>query len=57
MKNKPITTDKKDMIGVITLNRPEAMNTFNVPFAQSLNNALRDMDNDEDVRVVVIRAA
>lgn len=57
MKNEPIITDKKDMIGVITLNRPEAMNTFNVPFAQSLNRTLRDMDEDEDIRVVVIRAA
>lgn len=57
MENKPIITDKKDMIGVITLNRPEAMNTFNVSFAQSLNNALRDMDKDEDIRVVVICAA
>jgi enoyl-CoA hydratase/carnithine racemase len=57
MKNEPIITDKKDMIGVITLNRPEAMNTFNVPFAQSLNSTLRDMDKDEDIRVVVIRAA
>jgi enoyl-CoA hydratase/carnithine racemase len=57
MENKPVITDKKDMIGVITLNRPEAMNTFNVPFAQSLNSTLRDMDKDEGIRVVVIRAA
>jgi len=57
MKNEPIITDKKDMIGVITLNRPEAMNTFNVPFAQSWNSTLRDMDKDEVIRVVVIRAA
>ena len=57
MENKPIVTEKKDLIGVITLNRPEAMNTFNVPFAGSLNNALRNMDKDDDIRVVVIRAA
>ena len=57
MKNNPIIADKKDMIGVITLNRPEGMNTFNVPFAAGLNTALRNMDQDDDVRVVVIRAA
>jgi len=57
MKNNPIITDKKDMIGVITLNRPEGMNTFNVPFAAGLNTALRNMDQDDEVRVVVIRAA
>ena len=56
MGEKPILTDKKEMIGIITLNRPEDMNTFNVPFARGLNDALRDMDKDDDVRVVVIRA-
>ncbi len=56
MGEKPILTDKNEMIGIITLNRPQAMNTFNVPFARGLNDALRDMDQDDDVRVVVIRA-
>jgi len=57
MGEKPILTDKKEMIGIITLNRPQEMNTFNVPFARGLNDALRDMDQDDDVRVVVIRAS
>ena len=57
MENDPILVDKQDMIGLITLNRPEEMNTFNVPFARDLNDALRNMDQDDDVRVVVIRAA
>jgi enoyl-CoA hydratase/carnithine racemase len=57
MENDPILVDKQDMIGLITLNRPEEMNTFNVPFARELNDALRNMDQDDDVRVVVIRAA
>lgn len=56
MEEKPILTEIKEMIGIITLNRPQEMNTFNVPFARGLNDALRDMDQDDDVRVVVIRA-
>ena len=52
-----VLTEKQDMIGVITLNRPEAMNTFNIPFARALNDTLLDMDQDDDVRVLVIRAA
>ena len=52
-----VLTEKQDMIGVITLNRPEAMNTFNAPFARALNDALRNMDKDDEVRVIVIRAA
>jgi enoyl-CoA hydratase/carnithine racemase len=57
MEKNPILVDKQDMIGVITLNRAEAMNTFNVPFARALNDTLMDMDQDDDIRVVVIRAA
>ncbi len=57
MGRELILVDKQDMIGLITLNRPEEMNTFNVPFARDLNDVLRNMDQDDDVRVVVIRAA
>ena len=57
MENEPILVDKQDMIGVITLNRPEEMNTFNVPFAGQLNDALREMDKDDEIRVIVIRAS
>ncbi len=57
MNQKPILTRKEDMIGVITLNRPEEMNTFNVSFARELNDALKEMDQDNDVRVVIIEGA
>jgi len=51
-----VLVDKQDLIGFITLNRPEEMNTFNIPFARELNDALWEMENDPEVRVVVIRA-
>lgn len=51
-----ILTEAKDYIGIITLNRPEAYNTFTPEFAESLNRALLDFDADDDIRVVVIRA-
>ncbi len=57
MENEPILVDKQDMIGLITLNRPEEMNTFNVSFAEKLNGALRDMDQDDEIRVIVIQAS
>lgn len=41
-------------IGYITLSRPEAMNTFNEELATELNEALREMEKDNSVRVVVI---
>jgi len=57
MGENMVLVEKKDMIGVITLNRPAEMNTFNVPFAQALNDTLRNLDQDDVVRVIVIRAA
>ncbi|MBW1980708.1 MAG: enoyl-CoA hydratase/isomerase family protein [Deltaproteobacteria bacterium] len=52
-----VLVDVQDHIGRITLNRPEEMNTFNVPFARELNDALRELDQNPEVRVVIIGAA
>ncbi|MFA7475491.1 MAG: enoyl-CoA hydratase-related protein [Castellaniella sp.] len=57
MSQDPILVEVQAPIGIITLNRPDQMNTFTVPFARGLNQALVDLDADEAVRVVVIRAA
>jgi len=57
MQNGLIKTRKEGRIGWITLNRPEAMNTFNIPFANQLDAALKQMENDPDVMVVVVDAA
>ena len=57
MGNQPVLVETKDRVGIITLNRPEAMNTFNVPSARALNDALVSMDKDDDVRVMIIRAS
>jgi enoyl-CoA hydratase/carnithine racemase len=56
MEYTNVLVDKREQIGFITLNRPQAMNTFNVPFARELNDALWEMEKDPEVRVVVIDA-
>ena len=56
MKYNTIETLIEDKIGWITLNRPEENNTFNIPLATELNSALREMDENEDVNVVVVNA-
>ena len=56
MSNTNVLVEKQDKIGIITLNRPQAMNTFNIPFARELNDALWEMEKDPEVRVVVIDA-
>jgi len=56
MEAEPVLTKKIGRIGMITLNRPEARNTFTIPFAERLDQALRTMDEDPEVLVVVINA-
>jgi enoyl-CoA hydratase/carnithine racemase len=57
MSDAPILTRQENRIGFITLNRPEAMNTFTPDFAQQLDEALWEMENDDEVMVVIINAA
>jgi enoyl-CoA hydratase/carnithine racemase len=55
-ENDAVLVEKLEHIGIITLNRPQAMNTFNEPLARGLNDALWDMEKDPNMRVVVIDA-
>jgi enoyl-CoA hydratase/carnithine racemase len=57
MQNELIKTRKEGCLGWITLNRPEAMNTFTVPFAQQLDGALWELEKDPGIRVVIIEGA
>ena len=52
-----VVTSKKDYIGTITLNRQESLNTFNMQMARDLNDALDEMDQDSDVRVIIVHGA
>ena len=56
MNWKTILYNVTEKIGTITLNRPEANNTFDLTMASELNDALRAMENDPTVNVVVINA-
>jgi len=57
MQNDLIKTRKEGRIGWITLNRPEAMNTFTIPFAEQLDAALWKMEKDPEVLVLIIEGA
>ena len=57
MSEATVIVEKRDHIGIISLNRPEQLNTFNTALATELNKALIDLDNDDDIRVVVIRGS
>jgi enoyl-CoA hydratase/carnithine racemase len=44
-------------VGIITLNRPEQLNTFNSLLAEELVNALLAVDADPEVRVILVKGA
>ena len=52
-----IMVDKKERVGVITLNRPEKFNTFSTALAQELNESLRRLDKDDEVQVIIVKGA
>ena len=57
MSFETILIEKKDRMAIITLNRPQKFNTFSSKMAEELNAALRQLDEDAEVRVVIIKGA
>lgn len=56
MTETPILSRIENHIGYITLNRPQALNTFTPEFADLLDQCLWTMERDDDVRVIVVEA-
>jgi len=52
-----VTVDSDGHHGMITLDRPDAMNTFTTQLATELDEALAECEDDETIRVVSIRGA
>ena len=57
MSFETILIEKKNQVGIITLNRPQKFNTFSSLMGEELNTALRKLDEDTEVRVVIIKGA
>jgi len=57
MSFETILIEKKNQIGIITLNRPQKFNTFSTQMAQDLNSGLLQFEKDSEVRVIVIKGA
>jgi len=54
---KFLVYEKSEGIATITLNRPEALNAFNKDVVEEVLQALADVKNDENIRVVVLTGA
>jgi enoyl-CoA hydratase len=49
-----IRLEKRAAIGIITLNRPQSLNAINDQLREDVNRAMRYLESDSDVRVIVI---
>jgi enoyl-CoA hydratase len=54
MAFETIIVEKRDGVGIITLNRPDALNALNARLIGELNTALDDIEADDSVRSIVI---
>ena len=54
MEYKTILYEKKEGIGTITLNRPKSMNALNSTVLKELGQVLSEIEEDNDVKVVII---
>lgn len=57
MTESEVLIDKRDGLGLITLNRPKAINALNHPMALAITAALQVWADDDDVRTVVVTGA
>ena len=56
-RSEHLLVDRVDRIAYVTINRPEKLNAFTQAMLTDLSAILEDLDRDDEVRVVVIRAA
>jgi enoyl-CoA hydratase/carnithine racemase len=57
MSYETIIGEKKDGIGVITLNRPEKINAITPQMTAELGEVITDFGDDDEVRVVIIKGS
>jgi len=54
MTFETILLDKQDGVGLITLNRPEALNALNGKLLSELGDALLSLDSDDDIGAIIV---
>lgn len=57
MTEQFVTTENKSGVAVLTLNRPEVLNSFNRIMAEQLLSALTECDEDASIRAVLLTGA
>jgi len=57
MTTEPVLIERRERIGLMTLNRSEQLNTLTIPMLEAMEAVLTALEGDPDVRVIVITAA
>lgn len=52
-----VTVERRGAVAIVTMNRPEALNSFNAALRRDILLAAREVNNDDTVRVVVLAGA
>ena len=54
MSYEVIKTDRVDRVAIITLNRPEVLNALSLQLVREVNDAVTEMEQDDDVGVIIL---
>ena len=54
-QRQPLLVERQDRVMILTFNRPESLNAFNVRLLEQLVEALKSAENDQDLGVIVMR--
>ncbi|MGA7875199.1 MAG: enoyl-CoA hydratase-related protein, partial [Desulfoferrobacter sp.] len=57
MDDQLVLEERKDQVAVLTLNRPEVMNSFNFGLLLALKERIEAIQFDSEIRVVIITGA
>jgi len=57
MEYQDIILSKEDKVAIITLNRPEKLNAYTYKTGEELSEAIRDVDGDKNIKVIIITGA
>ncbi len=54
MNFENVNVEKDGVIGVVTLNRPQALNALSYGLVKDLSLAMQELDRDQEVRVIIV---
>ena len=57
MAEQLILTERRDRVGILTINRPKTLNALNTPTLLALEQAFGELEQDDQIHVIVITGA